>query len=76
MCRDAAPADDDRIAFVATHSCLPNGQLVIERIVNAANVILAARRAKWTPRIIAVLEDDLVTVLERFRQQAKRVEVG
>ena len=75
MCMDAA-ADDDRISFVASHSCLPNGQLVIERIVNAANVILTARRAKWTPRMIAVLEDDLVTELERFRVQAKRVEGG
>ena len=44
--------------------------------MNAANVILTARRAKWTPRMIAVLEDDLVTELERFRQQAKRVEGG
>lgn len=76
MCMDAAAADDDRISFVASHSCLPNGQLVIERIVNAANVILTARRAKWTPRMIAVLEDDLVTELERFRVQAKRVEGG
>ena len=75
MCMDAT-ADDDRISFVASHSCLPNGQLVIERIVNAANVILTARRAKWTPRMIAVLEDDLVTELERFRVQAKRVEGG
>ena len=76
MCIDTAPADDDRIAFVAAHSRLPNGQLVIEWIVNAANVILTARRAKWTPRMIAVLEDDLVTELERFSQQAKRVEGG
>jgi hypothetical protein len=73
MCMDTA-TDDDRIAFVAAHARLPNGQLVIERIVNAANVILAARRAKWTPRMIAILEDDLVTELERFRRQAKRVE--
>lgn len=49
MCLETAPADDDRIAFVAAHSRLPNGQLVITRIVNAANVILTARRANWTP---------------------------
>ncbi len=44
--------------------------------MNAANVILAARRAKWTPGMVAVLEDDLVSELERFRVQAKRVEGG
>jgi len=74
MCLETAPADDDRIAFVAAHSRLPNGQLVITRIVNAANVILTARRANWTPRVVAIFEDDLVSELERFRQQAKTIE--
>jgi hypothetical protein len=71
-----ATTDDDRISFVAAHSRLPNGQLVIERIVHASNVILAARRAKWPPRLIEIVTDGLVSELERFRVQAKRVEGG
>ena len=75
MCMDAAD-DDDRIAFVAAHTRLPNGQLVIERIVHASNVILEARRARWSPRMIEIVTDGLVSELERFRVQAKRVEGG
>ena len=73
-----ATTDDDRIAiaFVAAHTRLPNGQLVIERIVHASNVILEARRARWSPRMIELVTGGLVSELERFRQQAKRVEDG
>lgn len=67
--------DEDRVirdsAYLAAQARLPNGDRMIDRVVTYAGMVRAAKKAKWTPAMIAPLEDDLIRVLTAFYRRAK-----
>lgn len=66
--------DEDRMirdaAFLAANVRLSEGDRLIDRVIVYANTVRAARKAKWTPAMIAPLEDDLIRVLTGFYRYA------
>ncbi len=65
---------NDNLAYVAAHTRASNGNLLIEEIIGRAGLIRAARKAKWTPRMIAALEEMLISALVAFHEQCQRLE--
>jgi len=70
-----ATDDEDRVirdsAYLAAQVRLPNGERMIDRVVTYAGMVRAAKKAKWTPAMIAPLEDDLIRVLTAFYRRAE-----
>lgn len=67
---------EDRItaecAYLAANVEIPDsGERMLERIIREANVIRAARKARWPKGCIAPLEADLIRVLTQYYRWAE-----
>lgn len=66
---------DDRAiedcAYLAAQVRMPGGERLIDRLIIHANMVRTAKKARWTRPMVAVLEDDLITVLSQFYRRAE-----
>ena len=58
------------VAFLAANVKMPSGDRLIDKIVAYSTAVREAKKARWTPPMIAVLEDDLIAVLAQFYRRA------
>ena len=70
MCRSV---DENRMisdsTYLAAQVRLPNGERMIDTLIAYANVVRAARKAKFPASCIERLEEDFIEVLEDFNRQ-------
>jgi hypothetical protein len=57
--------------FLAAQTRVPSGERLIDRLIIHANMVRTARKARWTPTMIAILEDELVSVLAQFYRRVE-----
>jgi hypothetical protein len=58
-------------AFLAAMSRLPEGDLLLDRIIMNANAVRVARKARWPKNCVAPLERDLIHVLTTFYRRVE-----
>lgn len=62
--------DEDRlisqIVYLAANVQMPSGERMLDRLIIYANTVRAARKAKFPPKCVVPLEEDMIRVLEDF----------
>jgi hypothetical protein len=63
-------SDEDRIISQSVHLAanvrMPCGERMLDCLIIYANTVRAARKARFPPKCIASLEDDMIRGLEEF----------
>ncbi len=59
-------------AYLAAQARMPSGERMIDRLIGLANVVRAARKARFPMNCVTYLEDDMIAALEDFYRRAER----